>query len=148
MKRLTKRIDGYAHGAEGRSAYALTGKYCRGAFESTAMVERLAEYEDLEESGRFVRLPCKAGDKIYAITRDFISELHITQIRMNKNNFWFDWELDSGIYPNLQGFCQGDIGKTVFLDRAEAEKKIKEIAANCDSENTQNGLESPVGGNV
>lgn len=49
MKRLTKRINGYAHGAEGVSADRLTGNYCRGEFEATACVEKLAEYEDFEE---------------------------------------------------------------------------------------------------
>ncbi len=49
MERLTKRIDGSAHGAEGVSRDKLTGTYCRGKFEATACVEKLAEYEDLED---------------------------------------------------------------------------------------------------
>ncbi len=49
MERLTKRIDGYAHGAEGVSKDKLTGAYCRGEFEATACVDKLAEYEDLED---------------------------------------------------------------------------------------------------
>lgn len=36
MKRLTKEICGYAHGAEGISEDKLTGSYCRGEFEATA----------------------------------------------------------------------------------------------------------------
>lgn len=52
MERLTKRIRGYAHGAEGRGKDNLTGSYCRGCFEATACVEKLAGYEDLEEQGR------------------------------------------------------------------------------------------------
>lgn len=28
-------------------------------------INRLAEYEDLEEDGRLIRLPCKIGDKVY-----------------------------------------------------------------------------------
>lgn len=49
MERLTKRISGYAYGAEGTTKDNLTGHYCRGEFEATACVEKLAEYEDLEE---------------------------------------------------------------------------------------------------
>lgn len=49
MERLTKRISGYAHGAEGVSFDKLTGDYCRGEFEATACIEKLAEYEDFEE---------------------------------------------------------------------------------------------------
>lgn len=49
MDRLTVRIRGNVHGAEGRSAEKLTGRYHRGCFEATALVEKLAEYEDFEE---------------------------------------------------------------------------------------------------
>lgn len=37
MKRLTKEICGYAHGAEGVCEDKLTGSYCRGEFEATAI---------------------------------------------------------------------------------------------------------------
>lgn len=46
MKRLTKEICGRAHGAEGVSEDKLTGAYCRGEFEATAIVERLFAYEN------------------------------------------------------------------------------------------------------
>jgi hypothetical protein len=46
MERLTKYVAGVAHGAEGRTAESLTGSYCRGEFEATAIVDRLAAYED------------------------------------------------------------------------------------------------------
>lgn len=46
MQRLTQYFNGYAHGAAGRSPDHLIGSYCRGEFEATACVERLAAYED------------------------------------------------------------------------------------------------------
>lgn len=46
MERLTKYICDHAHGAEGVRDDALTGSYCRGKFEATAIVDRLAAYED------------------------------------------------------------------------------------------------------
>lgn len=64
MERLTKRIDGYAHGAEGRNEDNLTGNWCRGEFEATAVVERLAYYEDLRDKGRLLELPCAVGDTV------------------------------------------------------------------------------------
>lgn len=45
MERLTTRAK-YPHGAEGVSVRQLTGNYCRGVYEATAVTERLAEYED------------------------------------------------------------------------------------------------------
>lgn len=47
MKRLTKYICDRAHAAEGVSTEKLTGAYCRGQFEATALVERLAAIEDI-----------------------------------------------------------------------------------------------------
>ena len=32
------------------------------------VIDRLAEYEDLEEQGLLLRLPCKIGTKVYNIT--------------------------------------------------------------------------------
>ena len=47
MERLTKYICDHAHGAEGVRDDALTGSYCRGEFEATAIVDRLAAIEDI-----------------------------------------------------------------------------------------------------
>ena len=55
MTRLTTREE-YPHGAEGVSKDKLTGRYCRGTFEATACVEKLAEYENAEEDGFHVKL--------------------------------------------------------------------------------------------
>lgn len=47
MERLTKNVCGVAHGAEGTSENRLTGCWCRGEFEATAIVERLYVIEDI-----------------------------------------------------------------------------------------------------
>ena len=80
MKRLTKYICGHAHGAEGLRDDNLTGNYCRGEFEATAIVDRLAAIEDIlgdeydlerlrelaeaDREGRCVVPPCKVGQKV------------------------------------------------------------------------------------
>ena len=35
-----------------------------------AIIKKLAEYEDLEEQGRLVILPCKIGDTVYRVMAD------------------------------------------------------------------------------
>lgn len=92
-------------------------------------IEKLATYEDLEEYGLLVRLPCKVGDTVYVPTRNFVSELRITLMSVDTNDMamYFSWLLNSGIYPNLDGFSGYELGKTVFLTREEAEKKLKEM---------------------
>lgn len=80
MERLTTYICGYAHGAGGVREDSLTGNYCRGEFETTAIVDRLAAIEDIlgdeydldrlrelkqaDDEGRCVVLPCKVGQKV------------------------------------------------------------------------------------
>mgnify|MGYP004683019627 CR=1 FL=1 len=89
--------------------------------------KKLAEYEQLEEQGLLVRLPCKVGDTVYVPTRNFISELRIIMISVDMHGIYFGWKLNSGIYSNLDGFSINKLGKTVFLTREEAEKKLEEM---------------------
>jgi hypothetical protein len=89
--------------------------------------KKLADYEDLEEQGLLVRLPCKVGDTVYVPTRNFVSELRITMVSVNMHEAYFSWMLNSGIYPNLDGFSKSKLGKSVFLTREEAEKKLDEM---------------------
>lgn len=80
MERLTKYICERAHGSEGVSSEKLAGAYCRGKFEATAIVERLAVIEDIlgdeydlnrlrdlvqaDRDGRCVVLQVKPGEKV------------------------------------------------------------------------------------
>lgn len=90
-------------------------------------LEELKSYKDAEEQGLFVRLPCKVGDTVYVPTRNFVSELRITMVSVNMHEAYFSWMLNSGIYPNLDGFSKSKLGKSVFLTREEAEKKLDEV---------------------
>ena len=129
-KRLTTK-EKYPHGAEGVSKDNLTGKYCRGVFEATACVEKLAEYENAEEEGRLVVLPCKVGDVLYKPTRSFISEYKIRFIEVSSCNCLFlHTNVIKGINDTGELFKEDDIGKIVFLTREEAEKALKEMEGN------------------
>lgn len=90
-------------------------------------LEELKSYKDLEEQGLLVRLPCKVGDTVYVPTRNFISELRIIMISVDMHGTYFRWMLNSGIYPNLDGFSRSKLGKTVFLTREEAVNKLEEM---------------------
>lgn len=90
-------------------------------------LEELKSYKDAEEQGLLVRLPCKVGDTVYVPTRNFVSELRITMVSVNMHEAYFSWMLNSGIYPNLDGFSKSKLGKSVFLTREEAEKKLDEM---------------------
>lgn len=127
-KRLTTN-EKYPHGAEGVSKDKLTGKYCRGVFEATACVEKLAEYETAEEEGRFVVLPCKVGDTVWTFYDDMSGVVDFTvekiQIVFDKNGKPYflidgmDFEID----------C---LGRTLFFGREEAEKVLEEMEHEAD----------------
>lgn len=120
VERLTRYICDRAHGAQGVSESKLTGAYCRGQFEATAVVERLAAIEDVlgdtydldrlrelveaDKDGRCVVLPCKVGTPVY-------------------------WVVDGGVfecYLNLAAV--EEVGKTVFLTREAAEAALAKEA--------------------
>ena len=101
---------------------------CAEKYEQVAKwLKELKSYKDLEEQGLLVKLPCKVGDIVYVPTRNFISELRIIMTSVDMHDTYFGWRLNSGIYPNLVGFSGSKLGKTVFLTREEAEKKLEEM---------------------
>jgi len=107
----------------------------------TDALNKLAEYEDLEEQGLLLKLPCKnwmdivfgEQETFWGIDKDYI-ENPIREITVdNAERFtWYDgWEtvvlkgadengLDWEFYPS-------EIGKTVFLTKAEAEEALKKM---------------------
>lgn len=125
MDRLTTRIDGIAYGKSGIKR--LSKEYHRGIFECTALVERLADYEDAEEQGLLLRLPCKVGDIPYWIADEdkdgnkglFIMEDEpITAVSIREDGFY----ICSG-YDNWS-----KVGSEyALLTREEAEQKLKEM---------------------
>ena len=98
----------------------------RGDFGSANVLNRLAEYEDLEEQGLLLRLPVKIGDTIYAIryreeNNFVVVETKIIEIRQNVNGIFFKPLISHKAYKI------DDFGKEVFLTQAEAEQKLKEM---------------------
>lgn len=137
MERLTLE-DAISHAKE------VAEKNCRGAdFESIDSVdddikancikcaeehEQLAEwleelksYKDLDEQGLLVRLPCKVGDSVFIIVGKDISRQGIRKIEISDNSIIFKTNRQKRI------FNVAEFGKTVFLAREDAEKKLEEF---------------------
>lgn len=130
MKRLTIYRDG---ALEINCENCPETKICRSAelTESDCLyflTERLAEYEEAEEQGLLVWLPCKLGDTVWIKGDKFPAE--IEEIRVTDDGIYFVYvEYDKGyeeteVWGNDE-FTLSDIGKTVFLTREEAEKALE-----------------------
>ena len=98
---------------------------------------RLAEYEDDEESGKIVRLPCKVGDTVYFVWEEYtngkqklsIEEWEVEKICIEKNE-WSVKGLGEELVEGVRQFfwCHSSkFGIWWFLTREEAEKKLKEL---------------------
>ena len=83
-------------------------------------LEKLADYEDLEEQGRLIKLHCKVGDTVYVIVGKNISVQKIQRATI-------DSEMKIEFCTKRRGFALFDIGKTVFLTKSESEAKLKEL---------------------
>lgn len=100
------------------------------------ILTKLGEYEDSEEQGRLIKLPCKVGDTVwdvdcgrpcaYTITAFSFGECeeYICEPVTTKETVFY--------YANSSGsitgsFAESEIGKSVFLTKSEAEKKLKEM---------------------
>lgn len=100
-------------------------------------LEELKSYKDLEEQGLLIRLPCKVGDivwelclcddgnyKIFPMIVKTISEYGtLRQVKKDVTIWNIYAESDyTYVYKNFT-----DFGKTVFITKEEAEKKLEEF---------------------
>jgi hypothetical protein len=122
-ERLTERRGKYI---------ALKGKDFHMDEEYTILKNRLAKLEDKIERGELVELPCKVGDEIYIVSKLGIEEFAVKAISFTilDHDCWgtnYIQFVDKNGHRkfNYQVYFS-EIGKTVFLTKAEAEAKLKE----------------------
>ena len=121
MKRHTFISDGY-YVISGEENFDDQGEnYCGAA------IDKLAYYENLEEEGRLVVLPCKMKDTLFMI-KD--GEIYSGTVRFLRWEYHKDRGVRSDIAANPNpyfsiGASFDDFGKTVFLTREEAEAALK-----------------------
>ena len=118
MERLTERYDITPDGES--DVWVKQHDYISAA-------RKLCDYEDLEEQGLLARLPCKVGDIMFRINKGAknpVIELTVTQIDITTRSY--NLEVIDRECGELMCF-KNDIGKTIFLTREDAEKKLEEI---------------------
>lgn len=78
---------------------------------------KLKEYEELEEKGLLLKLPCKVGDTVYSIEVYEIQEFVATRFDVDKN----------GIHAFHKNIYIGEMGNSVFATKEEAEQELKRL---------------------
>lgn len=124
MERLTKVM----HCDDGNKLYDYSNEVVREYKDFSSrlelMFEKLAEYEDLEEQGLLLRLPCKVGTTVYNTTWwDDVQE----KVKVDGKTFYrtvHKHKVSKSTFSLLDIY---DFGKTIFLTKSEAEKKLKEM---------------------
>lgn len=114
----------------------LLAVFYRNLWAMAELREKLKEYEDLEEQGMLIKLPCKVGDKIFLDFAGFgkdvdkftVKDFHLDCFKNRETILFCDYESDD---RTLSGQIDVmEFGKTVFLTKSEAEAKLKELRGN------------------
>lgn len=98
------------------------------------VLTKLADYEDLEEQGRIIKLPCKVGDVVYRINigaMEPVIPLRVVEYRFKiVGNCIREKICCSDDFlckqPSIIYYSE-DIRNKVFLTKSEAEAKLKEL---------------------
>lgn len=112
---------------------------CAEKYEQVAKwLEKLKSYKEAEEQGLLVRLPIKIGDMVWDNDFGHPVSYEIKAFSYGYCDSYVEPNIEDEIifyYENYNGsmtgaFPMSEIGKTVFLTREEAEKKLKEMKKN------------------
>ena len=86
--------------------------------------EKLADYEDAEEKGLLLRLPCKVGTEVYNITWwDDVQE----KVVVKGKTYYRTVHKHKVTKSTFRYFDIDEFGKTIFLTKEEAEAKMTEM---------------------
>ena len=109
---------------------------CAEKYEQVAKwLEELKSYKEAEEQSLLVRLPCKAGDTVWDNDFGHPVSYGIKAFSYGYCDSYVESDIEDEIifhYENYSGsitgaFPMSELGKTVFLTREAAEKKLEEM---------------------
>ena len=100
------------------------------------VIDKLAEYEGLEEQGRLIKLPCKVGDTVWQIMvvgvqgkniKYGIFKAVVTTISVDYQMNFLLSTITEGEERYRNEVTSTVIGETMFFTKSEAEAKLKEL---------------------
>ena len=109
---------------------------CAEKYEQVAKwLKELKAYKEAEEQGLLVRLPCKVGDIIWDNDFGYPQSYEINAYSYGYCDSYVESYVEEEVVFYFENsnrsitgaFPMSEIGKTVFLTREEAEKKLEEM---------------------
>lgn len=97
------------------------------------LAEKLAGYEDLEEQGRLLRLPCAVGDTVYRINggaKDPIIPMEVCEVGilfLKKDGYVIQITCLDGVDNGETYYLSTDFNKAVFFTKREAEQVLEDL---------------------
>lgn len=134
MERLTRRSE------NGTAIYNTpSGDPVKWENNRREVLRKLAEYEDLEEQRKLIKLPCAVGDTVYYSYTNENKESEITEMKVGciepfgairqRKGICEVWNVYAEADYTKAYFKFLDFGKTVFITKEEAESTSKELSS-------------------
>ena len=130
MSRLTRRAE------NGTAVYATpSGEPVKWENNRREVLQKLADYEDLEEQGLLLKLPFDVNSEVFIVSKQFILERNCTEYVVKK------LKVREFRYNHLRNFviiCEEQMGDSIvqrhlynankiFLTKREAEQELKRM---------------------
>lgn len=140
MERLTEKVGNHDGTAIPKKSLVIECGMKKGTPSGfcSAIVTKLAEYEDLEEQGKLLKLPVAERDTVYHLCAFENGESEIIEMKVgcvepcgalrNHKGVCEIWNLYVETDYTKGYFKFSDFGKTVFLAHEAAEAALKEMS--------------------
>ena len=127
MDRLTK-VKSWPDGAK---IYDISNELfkanCSRADKTRMILEKLAEYEDLEESGNLLRSPCRLGDTVYILNQKRIIPLKICEIYFDSHGIEMAAKNREELRYRTINLSEDGIGVEWYKTEEEAEAAMNKV---------------------
>lgn len=88
------------------------------------VLNKLAEYEDLEEQGLLLKLPCKVGTTVYSVARDCGGDTLDCRCMDCEDCRYLYTYVEENAFDTWM--CD-EIGKSIFLTEQEAQSELEKM---------------------
>lgn len=108
----------------GRLTEEYNGKAITKSLNFQPLIDKLAEYEDLEEQGLLLRLPCPIGTTVYDTHWwDNVEET----VKVNGKTYYRKVQKYKVSKSKFTLYNINDFGKSVFLTKKEAKEALRKM---------------------